>query len=468
MAAFTADDLVAHETYAVPRFVLDLKPHTPPDVREGMFTGGGKRGPGVGWDVAARINETVDQDGKVHAGVFNRGANQGEADANHWTLAMKSRRRDDRGVIMLREHLRKNNGINGLEMCEPHEVDRAARIFHRDGIVIVKNALNPEQLEVMRAAADEVFAEILSYEGSEGRAYHTESGRLPHRYSFGTSSSSRQMLHHPAWAMLTELDTCCPIIDKIYNNPGEASEWAISGAGGDMALPGAVECQGLHRDAAPPDMGLRIGGKQFERRSAHARSMEMPSYIEPLLKDLRNEETPAAEMSLYTMRALSEMLHPSGTINFLMTDSSWENGPLRTILGSHCNVQQPPKADEEPEWMRLSTLVGAPAGSAIFRDHRVWHSGTPNLSCGYNRPCAHQYVAKYQSCMVETGRFISHASYTAFVSAPMEPSHGTPNSFDSFNTTPSSDDSVRVLLPQLLLLLRCLREINPWCSIMHD
>ena len=55
----------------------------------------------------------------------------------------------------------------------------------------------------MRAAADEVFAEILAYPGADGRAYHTESGRLPHRYSYGTSSSSRQMLHHPAWAMLT-------------------------------------------------------------------------------------------------------------------------------------------------------------------------------------------------------------------------------------------------------------------------
>ena len=62
---------------------------------------------------------------------------------------------------------------------------------------------------------------------------------------------------------------------------------AISGAGGDMALPGAVECQGLHRDSAPPDMGFEIGGKMFERRSAHARNMEMGNYIEPLLADLR-------------------------------------------------------------------------------------------------------------------------------------------------------------------------------------
>ena len=32
-------------------------------------------------------------------------------------------------------------------------------------------------------------------------------------------------------------------------------------------------------------------------------------------------------------------------------------------------------------------------------------------ACGYNRPCAHQYVGKSQSCMVQNGRLIPHASY---------------------------------------------------------
>ena len=33
-------------------------------------------------------------------------------------------------------------------------------------------------------------------------------------------------------------------------------------------------------------------------------------------------------------------------------------------------------------------------------------------ACGYNRPCAHQYVGKSQSCMVENGRLIPHAYRT--------------------------------------------------------
>jgi hypothetical protein len=30
--------------------------------------------------------------------------------------------------------------------------------------------------------------------------------------------------------------------------------------------------------------------------------------------------------------------------------------------------------------MRLSTLVGAPAGAGVFRDPRAWHGATPNVS----------------------------------------------------------------------------------------
>ena len=30
--------------------------------------------------------------------------------------------------------------------------------------------------------------------------------------------------------------------------------------------------------------------------------------------------------------------------------------------------------------MKYSTLVGAKAGAAIFRDNRCWHGATPNVS----------------------------------------------------------------------------------------
>jgi hypothetical protein len=68
------------------------------------------------------------------------------------------------------------------------------------------------------------------------------------------------------------------------------------------------------------------------------------------------------------------------TINFLMSDLTFENGPIRQIPGTAARAGRPPSQADEPEWMRLSTLVGAPAGAGVFRDPRAWHGATPNLS----------------------------------------------------------------------------------------
>jgi hypothetical protein len=55
------------------------------------------------------------------------------------------------------------------------------------------------------------------------------------------------MLHDPAWAALADNPVIRPLIEAMYGGP----DWAISGAGGDLCLPGAVEYQHLHRDAHP-------------------------------------------------------------------------------------------------------------------------------------------------------------------------------------------------------------------------
>ncbi|HXQ45461.1 MAG TPA: phytanoyl-CoA dioxygenase family protein, partial [Caulobacteraceae bacterium] len=71
---------------------------------------------------------------------------------------------------------------------------------------------------------------------------------------------------------------------------------------------------------------------------------------------------------------------PRVTINFLMSDLTWENGPIRQIPGTQVRPDNPPSQSDEPAWMRLSTLVGAPAGAGVIRDTRAWHGATPNLS----------------------------------------------------------------------------------------
>ena len=153
----------------------------------------------VGWDEHTPVNETVDADGNPPPG--NRGF--GVADPH----SPKRRVYDDPEVEALREKLREHNGIRGLEICDPHEVERAARIFHRDGFVVVRDLLTSEQLACWRDGCAEALRDILSIPAPGNRKYVTETGRLPHRYSYGTSSASRQMLHHPAWASMIDLPT---------------------------------------------------------------------------------------------------------------------------------------------------------------------------------------------------------------------------------------------------------------------
>ena len=84
----------------------------------------------VGWDENTPINETVDAQGNLCPG--ERGF--GVADPN----SPKCRVYDDPEVEALRGKLRERNGIRGLEICEPHETKKIARIFHRDGFCVVE------------------------------------------------------------------------------------------------------------------------------------------------------------------------------------------------------------------------------------------------------------------------------------------------------------------------------------------
>lgn len=245
-----------------------------------------------------------------------------------------SRRYDDPNVVALRQRLAANNGIRGLEVLSPDEVERAASVFHRDGFVVVRDVLDADQLTRMRTATESVLRQILSVDPTA--SVGGGAGGLPHRYSFGGSSGSRHTLHLREWCELIDLPTTTPIIREIF---GGSDDYIVAGAGGEVVLPGAIEYQGLHSDnvwAPLPDPTGQI-----------------------------------------TMRDLPV---PVLTINFTMCDLTAENGPIRQIPGTHRSRAPIPRLADEPEWMRMSTVCPVPAGSAIFRDIRTWHGGTPNLS----------------------------------------------------------------------------------------
>jgi ectoine hydroxylase-related dioxygenase (phytanoyl-CoA dioxygenase family) len=300
----------------------------------------------IGWDSSVPPNGFVkrpqmDNDNNNIQGLETPDYAGIETTPEHYNLASGDptcmgweRKPDDPNVVKLREKLLQNNGINDLEILDPSEVDRAATLLHRDGFVVIRDVLTPDQLTRMKAATDRAILELASADDHDFSA-GGGAGGLPHRYSFGGGSASRHMLHVKEWCELIELETTRPILEAIFGS----ENYIVGGGGGDVALPGAIEYQGLHSDnvwTEPHDPTGRI-----------------------------------------TMR---ELPVPVITINFPMIDLTTENGPIRQIPGTQHSRAPIPNLLNEPDWMKLSTLCPAPAGCAVIRDIRAWHGGTPNLS----------------------------------------------------------------------------------------
>ena len=241
-------------------------------------------------------------------------------------------------IVAKRAYLEAHNGLAGIEILDPSEIERAVKLFRRDGFVIVRDALDAAQTQFLRTGVVEVVNDIVALDDERG------GNRGSHRYSFGGSSVTRSMLHRPEWQMLLDLETVTPLITAIF----ESSNYMLRAASGDFCLPGAVDYQPLHAD-----MGDWRGDEQSPFSAFH---------------DPRG------------LLSTRELPCPYLCVNFLPFDQTALNGPTRQIPGSQHSRAPFPTLDEEPEWMRLSTVCPAPAGAVQIRDVRAWHGGTPNLS----------------------------------------------------------------------------------------
>ena len=96
------------------------------------------------------------------------------------TAGKMTRNPDDPEVLKLRAFLRQHNGLKGLEVCAPHEVERAAQLFHRDGFVAVSNVLTPEQLSLIRRGCQQALEKILAVDPTA--SFGGGAGGLAHRY----------------------------------------------------------------------------------------------------------------------------------------------------------------------------------------------------------------------------------------------------------------------------------------------
>ena len=247
-------------------------------------------------------------------------------------------------IARRRVYLREHNGIRGLDVLTPNQIERARDIFYRDGFVVVRDVLDPRQLEFIRKGCDEVIHEIVSRDG------HRYGNRGSHRYSFGGSSLTGHLVHRPEWAMLIDLPTVTPILEAIFGS----SNYISRGGGGDFCLPGAADYQALHAD---------MGDRRELEIPGSDRTFTFGSFHDPRGK-MNYRDLPC----------------PYVCCNYLMVDFTAINGATRQIPGTQHSQEPIPDLDGEPEWMKLSAVCPAPAGSVLIRDVRAWHGGTPNLS----------------------------------------------------------------------------------------
>lgn len=254
------------------------------------------------------------------------------------TIGWTDKPKDDPDVIKLRKHLESNNGIKGLEILEPNDIEAAVEIFRRDGFVVVGSVLNDEQISFLASGCNDVVNEVIALDADH------QGNRGSHRYSFGGSSLTRSQLHRPAWQMLLDIPAVTNILDAIFGS----ADYILRAASGDFCLPGAVDYQRLHSD----------------------------------IRDwIDNTRTPfSAYHDPRRQTSIRDLPCPYVCVNFLPQDVTALNGPTRQIPGTQNSRAPIPDLDAEPEWMRLSTVCPVPAGGALIRDVRAWHGGTPNLS----------------------------------------------------------------------------------------
>jgi hypothetical protein len=135
---------------------------------------------------------------------------------------------DSPEVVALRNELAESAGIPGVEIVDPAEngfAERAARIFHRDGFVLVKDCLTPEKLEQVRAGAAHTINEMVKLDP------HRVGNRGSHRYCFANAFNHFGRMAD--WALLIDPPPVLAVLEAIYGSP----DFRLQGIGGDFVLP---------------------------------------------------------------------------------------------------------------------------------------------------------------------------------------------------------------------------------------
>jgi hypothetical protein len=247
-----------------------------------------------------------------------------------------ARRRNDPRVVERMAHLRERSGIAGLEVVAPDDVEAAARLFLRDGFVVVRDVMSAAQLSRVQVASTKLVGERVA-ETPNGVTYAQDGSviRQPGRYSFGSHGN----LHRPEWCMLADLPAVHAILERIC----QSRDYMVWGAGGDFCLPGTIEYQSLHRD-----LGGQIG--DFWDSTARLQVWDLPPFAVtcnfPMVGERHhNVAFPAVPIACGDQGLLSR----SVLMLFVATDFDSQNGPIRQIPGTQNSREPPPSPADEPE-----------------------------------------------------------------------------------------------------------------------
>lgn len=234
--------------------------------------------------------------------------------------------------------LDENSGIKNIErflfrsqdiIDSPSVAQKAADVVQREGIVLVSGALSGKQIDALKKVFPELIKLVREFDPKD------EGSRGEKRHSFGGMSTTNSQLHRPEFRELIDV----PAVTKVLEAYWGSKDFAVAAAGGDLNMAGSRQHQRLHTDLGnSPTLGKQT---------------------------LVGSGTKA----------------PMFAVNYLIERQTPFNGPLQHIPGTQLlDMDYLPQVHEEPEHWFYSTMTPAEPGTAVIRDVRAWHAGTPNLT----------------------------------------------------------------------------------------
>jgi hypothetical protein len=293
--------------------------------------------------------------------------------------------RDDPEVAQLRQQLIDHAGIPDIELVDPTVpgfAQRAADLLERDGYVVVRDVLDAERLATIRRGCEIAIREMVGRD--DGRV----GNRGSHRYSFGGAPAHFKL--QPFWSVLIDPPPLMEVMEAIFGTKDFVTN--SGSGGGDFNIPGSTEYQHLHSDSSN---GPRQGDVEYISPGMYADvkleylsdGQKFGPWIggERRRVPLDHPEDPARRYEIVNGRDLPAREH-TVTVNYPLEVRFGStvghtpcNGATRQVPGTASSWPIPTE-DEEPLWMKMSVTSPCPAGSAMIRDDRAWHGGTPNLS----------------------------------------------------------------------------------------